>query len=225
MPPSLAQEWPKQMFLKRLLKRLDVDCVLDVGANLGQYASELRSIGFKGLVISFEPTPSLHSQLARWAKSHRSWVTLELALGKETGVLPLNVMAVSTLNSFHQPSSDETDSFAPINRVISTIDVKVETLDNILPDLQEQYGFTRPFLKMDTQGHDIDVFDGGSKVHHQLVALQSEIAVKRIYKSTSRWTQAISHYEHHGFELAGLFPVNPDETQLCELDCFMIRKA
>jgi FkbM family methyltransferase len=225
VPSSAAAEWPERMFLKRLLARLDVDCVLDVGANLGQYAVELRLIGFKGLIISFEPTPSLHAQIARWSKSHKNWATMQIALGRETGTLPLNVMAVSTLNSFHQPSTAETDSFASVNTVVETVDVRVETLNELLPKLQAQYGFRRPFLKMDTQGHDVDVFDGANQVHDRIVGLQSEISVKRIYQGTLTWTEAIAHYQQDGFDLAGLYAVNPGESELCELDCFMTRRT
>jgi FkbM family methyltransferase len=212
------------MFLKRLLARLDVDCVLDVGANLGQYAVELRMIGFKGLVISFEPTPSLHAKIANWSKSHRNWKTMDVALGKEPGTMTLNLMAVSTLNSFHQPSIAETDRFAPVNKVVDRLEVRVETLNDLLPKLQDQYGFKRPFLKMDTQGHDIDVFDGGGEVHDRIVGLQSEISVKCIYENTPHWTDAIAHYERAGFDLAGLYKVNPGEAELVELDCFMVRR-
>ena len=225
VPSSAAPEWPERMFLKRLLARLDVDCVLDVGANLGQYAVELRLIGFKGLVISFEPTPSLHAQIDRWSKSHPNWITMQVALGKEAGTLPLNLMAVSTLNSFHRPSTAETERFAPVNTVVETIEVRVETLNELLPKLQAQYGFRRPFLKMDTQGHDVDVFDGADKVHDRIVGLQSEVSVKRIYESTLTWTDAIAHYQQAGFDLAGLYAVNPHETELCELDCFMTRRT
>lgn len=224
VPASAAHEWPERMCLKRLLSRLKVDCVLDVGANLGQYAAELRMIGFKGLVISFEPTPSLHAQIAKWSKSHPNWITLDVALGKESGTLPLNIMEVSVLNSFHQPSTAETASFAPVNNVVETVDVRVETLNELLPKLQDQYGFKRPFLKMDTQGHDIDVFDGASEVLDRIVGLQSEVSVKRIYKDTLHWTDAIAHYEEGGFDLAGLYKVNPGDAELVELNCFMVRR-
>ena len=39
---------------KRLLDTLDVNCVLDVGANQGQFAEELRGVGFRGLIVSFQ---------------------------------------------------------------------------------------------------------------------------------------------------------------------------
>lgn len=224
VPSYAAHAWPERMFLKRLLTRLDVDCVLDVGANVGQYASELRLIGFTGFMISFEPTPSSHAEMVRAAKSDSRWIPIGVALGEKSGSLALNIMASSDFNSFHQPSMAETGRLAPANKIVDTVDVQVETLDELLPKLQARYGFKRPFLKMDTQGHDIAVFDGARAVHDRIVGLQSEISVKRIYENTLRWSEAIHHYEEAGFDLAGLFAVNPGENDLCELDCFMVRR-
>lgn len=224
VPASQAYEWPERMFLRRLLSQLKVDCILDVGAHLGQYAAELRMIDFRGLVISFEPTPALHAQIAKWSKRHPNWITFDFALGKEAGTLPLNMMKVSALNSFHQPSTAETAGFAPVNEVLETVEVRVEALSELLPKLQDQFGFERPFLKMDTQGHDIAVFDGATGVWDRIVGLQSEISVKRIYENTPTWTDAIAHYEKGGFDLAGLYKVNPGNSELVELNCFMVRR-
>src|SRR5690349_18103875 len=45
---------PEQEHLKRLLSHLEIDCVFDVGANVGQYATMLRKhAGYKGRIISF----------------------------------------------------------------------------------------------------------------------------------------------------------------------------
>ena len=49
----------EEQHLKRFFAHFDIDCVFDVGANVGQYATALRDrVGFRGQIISFEPNPA-----------------------------------------------------------------------------------------------------------------------------------------------------------------------
>ena len=44
--------------LRRLFTVLSIDCVLDVGANTGQFVDRLRhDLGYRGHIASFEPAP------------------------------------------------------------------------------------------------------------------------------------------------------------------------
>ena len=49
--------FPNGLLKKRieLLRKYKVDFVFDVGANTGQYASQLRKAGYKGKILSFVP--------------------------------------------------------------------------------------------------------------------------------------------------------------------------
>lgn len=38
-----------------IIKHLKVDHIIDVGANKGQYALKMRSLGYQGKISSFEP--------------------------------------------------------------------------------------------------------------------------------------------------------------------------
>jgi FkbM family methyltransferase len=225
VPSKINAKWPQRKFLRHLLLSLDVDCVLDVGANTGQYATELRLIGYRGLIISFEPSVGCFVQLERAAKADPKWVVVNCALGSHSGEGLLNEMTTSQFNSFYTPSLDETEYHKQYNIVARTTAVKIDTLDKALTELQARHGFRRPFLKMDTQGYDLEVFRGGQKVHNTLVGLQSEVPFKRIYEGAPRWEEAIAEYETAGFELVGLYKVNPHEIQLIECDCYMLRSG
>lgn len=66
----------------RVLSELSIDLVLDVGANRGQYASELRSMGYRGRIISFEPLPSAFAELSTTLASDPLWEGLRLVQGR-----------------------------------------------------------------------------------------------------------------------------------------------
>ena len=75
-----------------LLAGRQADLVLDVGANTGQWAQELRRAGYAGDMISFEPLSSAHEQLARNARHDPRWtVAPRLALGNRNGQTEIHV--------------------------------------------------------------------------------------------------------------------------------------
>ena len=60
--------------LKKALDRFGVDLVLDVGANAGQFSSELRSVGYQGSLVSFEPLSVAHRALSEVASRDAKWL-------------------------------------------------------------------------------------------------------------------------------------------------------
>ena len=70
----------------------------------------------------------------------------------------------------------------------------MQPLNDLLPDLALEHGFSRPHLKMDTQGFDNEVFQGADSVHDRFVSLQSELSVKRLYADVPRWTDMLATY-------------------------------
>src|SRR5262245_4945741 len=69
-----------------MLAAHNVDLVLDIGANTGQWASELRRAGYRGDIISFEPLSSAHEQLEKNAHNDPRWtVAPRVALGSNNG--------------------------------------------------------------------------------------------------------------------------------------------
>ena len=67
--------------LSELFDRLQPQCVLDVGANEGQYGQQLRDIGYAGWIVSFEPVADVFQSLARVAAGDSRWLTFPLAVG------------------------------------------------------------------------------------------------------------------------------------------------
>jgi FkbM family methyltransferase len=217
---------PEQGHLKRLFAHLDVDCVFDVGANTGQYATMLRKkTGFKGRIISFEPIPEAAGEVRQKSKNDPTWTIEELALADETGTRTFHVMAGSEFSSLSAPKHDEVGRFSELNRPVRSIPVRTETLCDAFERLKLQYGFKRPFLKMDTQGFDMSVLRGAGHCLHEFVGFQSELSIRRIYEEASDFREALTYYQSLGFDLSAFVPNNAGHfPALIEIDCIMVRR-
>ena len=76
----------ERLFLRRLRKVLPQSpVVIDVGANTGQYAHQLRSSGYGGKIVSFEPVKDAFEFLSENAKHDPNWITIQAALGSQVG--------------------------------------------------------------------------------------------------------------------------------------------
>ena len=213
--------------LRRLFERYAVDCVLDVGANTGQFATGLRHAGYRGRLLSFEPVPHLCDRLRAAAAGDGAWSVHPVALGSTAGVADLNVTRDAVFTSFREPLPFATQRFGEATEVARRERVAVRRLEDVLDELLGGGPPPRCFLKMDTQGYDLEVFAGLGHWADHLVAIQSEVAAITIYAGMPRMTDAIARYEAAGFELTGLFPVSRDEPtgRVIELDCVMVRAA
>jgi len=132
----------------------------------------------------------------------------QFALDSEPRTLMFNVMKGHQFSSLHEPDHSQTDVFLGLNVVEKQVRVSTATLDGLFPGLQEEYRFSRPFLKMDTQGHDLHVVGGASRCLSRFVGLQSELSVTRIYKGGCDFADALELYRDHGFKLTALVPNN-----------------
>lgn len=137
-----ARAWPPLVFkrkafrdyLRRLFALLDVDCVIDVGANRGQYYRFLRYwVGFGGRIVSVEPIASLAQGLARKARFDSKWTVVQCALGATCGAGHINVMAQHSFSSILAPDASHTAQFKDLNSVARVEEIAIRTLDDVWP--------------------------------------------------------------------------------------------
>jgi FkbM family methyltransferase len=213
--------------LRELFDSKAIDCVFDVGAFNGHFGNFLRKkVGFEGTILSFEPQPEPFKALEKASCEDGRWHAFPVALGAQSGEFEMNVMNRLWFSSFLAPSSATPRNMASRNTVESTVRVRVEKLADRFDALAATYGFARPFLKMDTQGFDLQVFRGALPRIDRFLGLQSEVSVIQIYVGMPDWKEALAEYERVGLALSGFFPVSSDgDLRAVELDVVMVRTA
>lgn len=201
--------------LKTLLEALGIDCVLDVGANRGQFGRDLRAIGYEGRIVSFEPVPRAFADLEALTARDPLWSGHPIALGTEKKTATIHVPDETSGSSFLDPVDDLR---------IESVEVAVERLDAVFPTLDLGGKVPKVFLKMDTQGFDLEVFGGASGCIDSILGLQSELSVVPLYKGMPDYLEALAVYEAAGFGLYNLSLVNRTPTgRILELNCYMQR--
>jgi FkbM family methyltransferase len=209
--------------LDQLFSTYGVELVLDVGAQVGNYAAFLRENGYAGRIISFEPVAPTYEILAQRAASDPHWQAVNLALGSQDGEAELNVTKSTVFSSFLTPNAYALEEWAG-GAVIDHVErVTVRRLDRVLPELIGSEAVPPTFLKMDTQGWDLEVLRGASGVIGDIIAIQSEVSVLPIYGRMPNLQESLDAFRALGFAIAGLFPVGYDSNnRVVEFDCVCI---
>lgn len=214
----------RQQRLKTILKKHQINIVIDVGANEGQFAKELRGIDYEGRIISFEPTASAFEVLKEASRNDPNWDIHQMALGRQNGEQKIHVAEASVFTSFLKSTSLCEQEFG-INSVGSKEEtVIVRRLDEVLNETVGNLDKARIYLKIDTQGYDLEVFIGLGSMYERIFALQSEMSVIPLYQDMPHLIDSISFFEKAGFEIAGMYPVCQEKSTLriIEFDCLMI---
>lgn len=209
-----------------LLPKLAIDCVLDVGANQGQFGQSLRDSGYRGRIVSFEPVSETFQALRAVAGRDGNWTAHPYALGSRNGTFEINVTERSVFSSFLNPLSESQKQF-PTNRTIRTEQVTVRRLDEVFAECTRGLDSPRTYLKMDTQGFDLEVFRGAEGVLPSILAMQSEVSFQPIYEGMQGYADNLAEYRAKGFEVYDFLVVNRDLNQLAvvEMDCVLTRSG
>lgn len=188
----------RDAFVQRVARTLadrDIDTVLDIGANEGQYAALVRAAGFSGRIVSLEPLPDAFDRLQRRARPDRQWVGDRRAVGAEPGRTTIRVSA-NSFSSSVLPLTAAHLHVAPESRVVESIEVDVTTVlalaeaHTLVPE--------RTLLKVDTQGFESAVLDGAGEWLDHVAAVQLEVSHVELYAGQALEPELTARLAGHG---------------------------
>lgn len=211
--------------LLRILEQNGVELVIDVGANIGQYAISLLEFNYEGNIISFEPLTDAHKKLLQNSKNNPKWeVAPRMAIGNTDGETELNVSSNSYSSSILKIEELHVKT-APKSRYINTEKVRISKLDSLVGNILPR-DLTKSYLKIDVQGYEKNVLDGAESLLKHVKGVQIELSLVPLYKGQSLYDQIISLLKSKGFILYAVFPGFTDNKtgQLMQMDGVFIRK-
>lgn len=190
--------------LRQLLTYLDIDLVLDVGANIGQYRYFLRDFGYSGRIVSFEPLSSAHARLEAIAHRDKLWkIAPRTAIGDRDGEIEVNISANSYSSSV-LAVLDNHLSASPGSAYVASETVKLSTLNNVAAKYIGQDD--KVFLKIDVQGFERKVLAGATEILPQVRGIQIELSLVPLYEGQLLYREMIEFLEQLGYELYAVVP-------------------
>ncbi len=179
-----------------------MDTVLDVGANVGQFARQLRfDLGFTRRIVSFEPLRTAFATLQASAKDDPAWEVLNCALGDREQTLQINVAGNSHSSSLlgMLPAHIESE---PGSRYIGTETVETKTLDGLFGRLCP--GATNIYMKIDTQGFEAKVLKGAENSLPRIGTVQMEMSLVPLYDGELLFPEMCALMSCKGYSLVAI---------------------
>lgn len=207
----------------KLMRHLGINAVLDVGANIGQYATTLRKNGFTGHIYSFEPQAHEFSVLSKNMNPDHKWRGFNFALGSEN----CNGFINESFNSWSSsildilPASTQAE---PTSAFKGQKAIEIKTLDSIYPGLEVEK--SRVMLKLDTQGYEKEIFSGAPQSLEKIPLIQLEMCLVPLYKGELQFFEMNAFLNEKGFSLVSLENGfnNTQTGQLLSVDGVYVRR-
>ena len=205
----------------QLLRANGISTVIDVGANTGGYASELRAFGYTGRIISLEPLASAFAELSRRAEPDPDWQCLNVAAGDRNGNTIINVASQSVSSSL-LPMRAEHRLGAPATFYTGQERTCLRRLDSL--DLT----ITSPtMLKIDTQGYEDHVIAGAPLILSTVAILECELSIAHLYEGQPSFRSMIDRASDLGLELIDIDPFFRERAtgRVLSMDAIFARRS
>lgn len=183
----------------------EVELVVDVGANVGQFALVARHRWPKARIVSFEPLPECAAQLRAVLAGDDRVDCRVLALTDHAGT-----------GTFHVTGAEDSSSLLPVARrqveefdtaEARTVEVPTARLDDALPEADLPPAGSPVLIKLDTQGTELAVLQGGEAVLARATHLLVEVSFVELYEGQADAAALTRHLVERGWDLTSVYDV------------------
>lgn len=187
--------------IRAIMNATNINCVLDVGANVGQFGRFLRDEGFSGTLISFEPIASVYSELSRAIEKEPDWYCRRAALGELDGSAEINVSKNYVSSSLLTAKAWSISVEEGIEEFEKQL-VPLHRLETIWPDLPIPLPNASIMLKIDVQGLELQVLRGLGDRIGEIALFLLEASLVPVYDEEPKFEDVVAE-----LRAMGLHPV------------------
>lgn len=181
--------------------------ILDIGAHLGDWYENIKTIYPNSKVLSIEANPNCAPILNKVNPN-----SIISCLGKESGITPFYINPSDpycTGASMYKEQTELYDNPIKITLPIRTLDSLNQRVD---------------FIKMDVQGAELDIIKGGLNTIQNTTVLQLELAMLNYNDSAPKASEIISYLYNLGFDLFDIGSFYFLDDKLNQSDMFFVNR-
>lgn len=181
------------------IKTLGIQTVLDVGANIGQFAKEIRKSLPGAIIYSFEPLKDCFEKLEANMQTDKNFKAFHFALGEGNEEIEMEKNEYAPSSSILPLSSHHKELF-PHAKQTTREKILVKRLDDVAKDLNL---VNEILIKVDVQGFEDKVISGGTQTFSQAKALIMETSFIELYAGQPTFGKIYDQLKSLGFSYAG----------------------
>lgn len=183
----------------RWFRYLDINTVIDIGANVGQFSVLIHEILPECAIYAFEPLNECYKKLREKMSEISRFTAYNLALGDTEGVLEF-------FSNYYSPSSsalpmaDLHKQNFPFTEQAELIQVKLTTLDSAAQNIEL---LDNILINIDVQGYEDKVIRGGVTTIRRAKILIIEISFRPLYDGQPLFSDIYDSLISEGFDYMG----------------------
>jgi FkbM family methyltransferase len=198
---------PHARLMADLTRDLQIEWLLDVGANRGQFGKLMRRAGYDRRIVSLEPLSDAFAALQEVASADPLWSAQRGAAGAEPGRQVIHV-STNSVSSSLLPMGERHLELGERAAYTRDEEVEVTTVEAVVA----AHGIdpARSMLKADVQGYESAVLDGAGPTLGRFAMLELELSLLELYEGQQLLPELVSRLTGDGFVLWTFFPAYVD---------------
>ncbi|MEA2715131.1 MAG: hypothetical protein QOG91_159 [Candidatus Parcubacteria bacterium] len=181
------------------LRHFGIRTAIDVGANAGQFAHDIRRVLPEAHIHSFEPIKECFLELVASRRGDRHFSPYNFALGDRAGMFVINKNEYSPSSSLLKNTALLEEAFPHVGQTAKD-EVEARTLDSVLSAQKLEKNI---LLKLDVQGYEDRVLRGAERLLADVSVIIAETSFYPLYAGQILFdgiyrTLAEKGFEYHG---------------------------
>lgn len=205
------------------LKSLSIKTIIDVGANTGQFSRWMSAHFPNAVILCFEPLPEPYAALQNWANEGPNKVQIfNLAIGNKDGEAQMFFHPDFSPSSSLLANTVLGEKLFPTAKNQERVTVKLLTLDHALQDKKLENNI---LIKLDVQGYEDRVLEGGKEIFAKATACILEISLDSLYEGQADFRELYNQLDRMNYRYAGnLDQVHGEDGHVIYLDAVFVKR-